>query len=145
MTPMSTAVAKNLMAEMRLLGMMSALDQTVSEATRDQISYSDFLDILLQAEIEHRKAGKTHRRIKSARFTLRPAFEDFDFTAQRSIGKAQIKEIYSLSWLKEGRALLLIGQTGVGKTFIAQAAGLHACASGHSVLFMTVTTWLENL
>jgi DNA replication protein DnaC len=41
--------------------------------------------------------------------------------------------------------VLLIGQTGVGKTFIAQAAGLHACACGKSVLYMTLTTWLENL
>ena len=39
----------------------------------------------------------------------------------------------------------MIGQTGVGKTFIAQATGLHACACGKSVLYMTVTTWLENL
>ncbi|MBK7251261.1 MAG: ATP-binding protein [Gammaproteobacteria bacterium] len=41
--------------------------------------------------------------------------------------------------------MLLIGPTGVGKTFIAQATGLHACACGMSVLYMTLTTWLENL
>ncbi len=48
-------------------------------------------------------------------------------------------------WLADARPVLLIGQTGVGKTFIAQALGLHACASGRSVLYMTFTTWLENL
>jgi DNA replication protein DnaC len=100
---------------------------------------------MLQAELDYRQERKTGYRIKAARFTLRPSFEDFDFTAERSITKAQIKEIYSLTWLKEGRPLLLIGQTGVGKTFIAQAVGLHACASGYSVLYTTVTTWLENL
>lgn len=142
---MSTAVAKNLMAEMKLLGMLATFDQALSDATRDQSSYSDFLNTLLQAEADHRKAGKTRRRIKAARFTLRPSFEDFDFTASRSISKAQLKEIYALGWLHEGRPLLLIGQTGVGKTFIAQAVGLQACASGKSVLYMTVTTWLENL
>lgn len=142
---MSTAIAKNLMAEMKLLGMMSAFDQCVHEATRDQISYTQLLDTLLQAEADYRQARKTGNRIKAARFTLQPSFEDFDFTASRSISKAQIKEIYSLSWLKDGRPLLLIGQTGVGKTFIAQAAGLHACANGHSVLYTSLTTWLENL
>jgi DNA replication protein DnaC len=142
---MSTAVAKNLMAEMKLLGMLATFDRAVSDATRDQTSYSDFLDTLLQAEADHRHTGKTRRRIKAARFTLRPSFEDFDFTASRSISKAQIKELYALGWLHQGRPLLLIGQTGVGKTFIAQAVGLHACASGKSVLYMTLTTWLENL
>ena len=51
----------------------------------------------------------------------------------------------SLHWLSDARPVLLIGQTGVGKTFLAQALGLHACAKGKSVLYMTFTTWLENL
>jgi len=142
---MSTAIAKNLMAEMKLLGMASAFDRAVGEATRDHTSYTEFLDTLLQAEADFRRARKTDYRIKAARFTLQPSFEDFDFTASRSISKTQVKEIYSLDWLKDGRPLLLIGQTGVGKTFLAQAVGLHACASGRSVCYMTITTWLENL
>ena len=123
----------------------AAYDQAITDATRDQTGYSEFLDTLLQAETDYRQERKTGYRIKSARFTLRPAFEDIDFTASRSISKAQIKELYSLQWLNEGRPVLLVGQTGVGKTFLAQAIGLHACACGRSVLYMTVTTWLENV
>ena len=123
---MSVAVSKNLMAEMKLLGMLGTFDQAVADATRDQIGYTEFLDALLQAEADYRQERKTGYRIKAAKFTLRAAFEDIDFTASRSISKAQIKELYSLQWLNEGRPLLLIGQTGVGKTFIAQATGLHA-------------------
>ena len=124
---MSTAIAKNLMAEMKLLGMLSAFDKVLHEATRDKPSYSELLDALLQAEADYRQERKTGYRIKAAKFTLRPAFEDIDLTAARSISKTQIKELYSLQWLRDARPLLLIGQTGVGKTFIAQAAGLHAC------------------
>jgi DNA replication protein DnaC len=142
---MSTAVARNLMAEMRLLGMSDAFDRLATEATRDQWSCTDFLDAMLQAENDYRSDRKTTRRIKAAKFALRPSFEDFDFTANRSITKTQIKDLYSLHWMGEARPVLLIGQTGVGKTFIAQAIGLHACASGKSVLYMTFTTWLENL
>jgi DNA replication protein DnaC len=142
---MSTAVARNLMAEMKLLGMFDAFDRIVTEATADQWSCTAFLDAMLQAEIDFRSERKTKRRIKAAKFAIRPSFEDFDFTANRSITKAQIKELYSLHWLAEGRPVLLVGQTGVGKTFIAQAVGLHACASGKSVMYMTFTTWLENL
>jgi DNA replication protein DnaC len=133
------------MAEMKLLGMLGAFDQLISNATRDQTSYTEFLDALLQAETDYRQERKTGYRIKAARLNLRPAFEDIDFTASRSISKAQIKELYSLQWLSEGRPVLLIGQTGVGKTFLAQAIGLHACACGKSVLYMNITTWLENL
>lgn len=142
---MSTAIAKNLMAEMKLLGMLAAFDTVLSEATRDQSAFSEFIDTLLQAESDHRQERKTGYRIKAAKFTLRPAFEDIDFTASRSISKTQIKELYALQWLQDARPVLLIGPTGVGKTFIAQATGLHACASRKSVLYMTLTTWLENL
>jgi hypothetical protein len=43
---MSTAIAKNLMAEMKLLGMFTAYDQAIADATRDQSGYSEFLDAL---------------------------------------------------------------------------------------------------
>jgi DNA replication protein DnaC len=142
---MSTAVARNLMAEMKLLGMLGTFDKAIADATRDQTSYTDLIDVLLQAEADHRQERKTGYRIKAAKFTLRPAFEEIDFTASRSISKTQIKELYSLHWLHDARPVLLIGPTGVGKTFIAQATGLHACACGKSVLYMTLTTWLENL
>lgn len=142
---MSTALARNLMAEMKLFGMIDAFDRALHHATADQQSYSEFLDTLLQAEADYRNERKIGVRIKAARFALKPAFEDIDFTADRSLTKAQVKELYSLHWLAQGRPVLLIGPTGIGKTFLAQAIGLHACATGRSVLYLTLTTWLETL
>lgn len=97
---MSTAVARNLMAEMKLLDMFESFDRLLTEATRDQWSCAAFFDAVPQAESDYRT---------------------------------------------DCRPVLLIGQTGVGKTFIAQALGLQACGSGKTVLYMTFTTWLENL
>ena len=102
---MSTAIARNLMAEMKLFGMLAAFDKAVAESTESQGSYTELCDTLLQAEFDYRQERKADYRIKAAQFTLRPTFEDFDFTASRSISKAQIKEIYALTWLKEGRPL----------------------------------------
>ena len=142
---MSIAIVKNQLAEMKLLGMLGVLDDALVAVTRDQLSGSELLNQLVQAEVDYRQQRKTANRIKTARFRDRPAFEDFDFTAKRSLTRPQIKEIQSLSWLDDARPLMLIGPTGVGKTFVAQAAGLHACASGKSVLFTSITKWLENL
>jgi IstB-like ATP binding protein len=69
---MSTAIARNLMAEMKLLGMFEAFDRLVTQATRDQWGCSDFLDAMLQAESDFRTERKTKRRIKAAKFALRP-------------------------------------------------------------------------
>ena len=51
---MSIAIAKNHMAEMKMLGMLAVLDKTLTEATRDKISYTEFVDTLLQAEADYR-------------------------------------------------------------------------------------------
>jgi DNA replication protein DnaC len=142
---MSIAMIKNQLAEMKLLGMLGVVDNALAEAARDQLSGSELLNQLVQAEVDYRQQRKTANRIKAARFRDRPAFEDFDFTAKRSLTRAQIKEIQSLDWLADARPLMLLGPTGVGKTFVAQAAGLHACATGKSVMFTSITKWLENL
>ena len=142
---MSTAIARNLMAEMKLFGMLAAFDKVVTDATRDQVSYTEFVDGLLQAELDWRGERAAQRRLKAAKLPLRVSLDDFDYTAHRSITKAQIRELQGLGWLKDGRPLVLIGQTGVGKSFIAQAIALQVCHHGKTALYMNVTTWLENV
>lgn len=136
---------KKLIQEMKFQGMAEILDKTIAAAIEEKWDYSEFLDTLLQKEYDWREEQRSKRRIHAAKFRIRPAFEDFDFTASRSVTKAQVKEIYNLKWIEQGRPLLLVGQTGVGKTFLAQAAGLHACQQKRSVLFLNITTWMENL
>ena len=108
---MSIALVKNQLAEMKLLGMLGVLDNALTAATRDQLSGSELLNQLVQAEVDYRQQRKTANRIKTARFRDRPAFEDFDFTAKRSLTRPQIKEIQSLGWLADARPLMLIGPT----------------------------------
>lgn len=136
---------KKLIQEMKFFGMAEVLDNTLATAVSEKWDYSEFLDSLLQKEYDWREEQRSKRRIHAAKFRIRATFEDFDFNASRSITKAQVKEIYHLKWIEQGRPLLLIGETGVGKTFLAQAAGLHACQQKRSVLFLNITTWLENL
>lgn len=142
---MGTAQIKNLMAEMRFYGMLEALDKALSVATGDNWGHIEFLDALLQAQYDFKESRKVENRIKASKLRMRPELEDFDFTARRSITKAQVKNLYDLKWIKEGRPILLIGPTGVGKTFIAQGLGLHACRNKYTVTFMSVTNLLENI
>lgn len=141
---MGSVQVRNLISEMKLGGMAEILDKTLQDATTSSWGYAEFLDVLLQAENDHRQRKKAESRIKSSKLRRQASFEDFDFTAKRNITKTQIREIQGLSWCEQGRPLILIGQTGVGKTYIAQAAGLQACTQGRSVLFMSVSTLLEN-
>jgi len=142
---MGTTQVRTLMHDMKLFGMADIVDKTASSATSEGWSFFEFIDVLLQAENESRNRRRTESRIKAAKIRRTASFEDYDFTAKRSLTKAQLKEIQSLKWLEDGRPLVLIGQTGVGKTYLAHAAGLHACQVGKTVVCLSVTTFLEHL
>lgn len=141
---MSMTQVRHLMAELRLHGMAGLLDKTIEDAKKDDWTTEEIIDALLQAEADFRDRRKIKNRIKASKLKHLASFEDYDFTHKRSLTKPQLKEIYSLKWLDEGRPLVLIGQTGVGKSFLAQAAGLHACSSGKSALFLSVSYFLEQ-
>lgn len=125
--------------------MATSLDKTLEDAKKDDWTLTEALDALVQAETDFRERRRTLNRLKAAKIRNAGAsFEDYDFTAKRSLTKSQLKEIYSLKWLTECRPLILVGQTGVGKSFLAQATGLHACHSKKSTLFLSVTQWMEE-
>lgn len=142
---MAISQIKNIMSEINLKGMLMSLDQTLKEATSESWGYTDLLDVLLQSEYDHREKRKIESRLRRSKLKRQASFEDFDFTAKRTITKAQVKELRSLRWLEQSRPVLLMGPTGVGKTFLAEAIGLYACHNKHTVLFHSVSTFFENL
>lgn len=141
---MSMTQVRHLMQELKLHGMAATLEKTLEDARKDDWTTEELIDALLQAEADFRDRRRVQNRIKASKLRHQASFEDYDFSAKRSLTKAQLKEIYGLKWLNEGRPLVLVGQTGVGKSFLAQAAGLHACQNGKSTLFVSVTHWMEQ-
>ncbi len=142
---MGAAQSKNLMQELKLTGMLESYENTLSAATAGGVSHADFLDLLLQSEYDWRKKRNVENKIKGSKVPRKSVFEDFDYTAHRSVSKAQIKDLMTMKWLEQGRPLLLIGQTGVGKSFIAEACAMQACRNGKASLWLDISALLEAL
>ncbi|EQD79673.1 IstB domain protein ATP-binding protein [mine drainage metagenome] len=139
---MSLPQTRTLLAELKLSGSLARLDQILEDARTCQWTPEEVLDALLQAELDHRRFRATQNRMKTSRIKQPSSFEDLDKSASRSLTRAEIVEIQSLAWLSEGRPLVLVGQTGVGKTYLAQAVGNKACAYGYTVfIFRSPTGW----
>ena len=141
---MSLTQVRHVMSELCLYGMLNQIDEITAKVQAGELSFIEGVDFLSQAEKQHRTRKAMQGRISRSKIRRGASLEDFDLTKGRQVAKTQLKELETLHWCDEGRPLILVGPTGVGKTYLARALGLRACEAGKAVLFMTVTEFLEN-
>jgi DNA replication protein DnaC len=130
---------------LKLSGMLDTLDARLTQARAGDLGHLEFLQALCQDEIARREATAVTRRVRAARFEEPTTLEDFDFKYNPSIPAALIRDLATLRFLTAGESIILHGPVGVGKTFIAQAIGHHACRHGHSVTFTKTSRLLADL
>lgn len=123
---------------LRLSGMAGTLDVRLQEAAGNGLSHEEFLELVLQDEREVRRARLLARRSKAASFRDQKTLEDFDWSFNRSVKRAQIFELATCRFIREAKDLLLVGPPGVGKSHIAQALGYQAIKHGHTVLYRSI-------
>jgi DNA replication protein DnaC len=137
---------RNQMAEMKLLGMLKSLDLRLEESLSQGWGTTEFLSALVTDEKNYREVAKIHRRLKAATFRTTASLEQIDYTAKRSLTKSLVKDLMQLNYIKSSpRNIMIMGPTGVGKTFFATALGNHACRHGHAVIFMGISVLCEKL
>lgn len=138
-------ITNNQLHQLRLWGMTKTLPTRLQEGQQEKWSYSEFLNGLLLDEIRYREQKSSEGRLRKAKFRSQADFDHFDYTLKRSLSKTQIKELQELTFMKSQQNLLLLGPTGVGKTFVATAIGHQACIEGHTVLFEGMNCLIETI
>lgn len=103
------------------------------------------LSLLLDAECLHRDSASQARRLKLAKLSQPAHAADVDLRSARGLGKARWNQLLSLNWLKQHRHVLLIGPTGVGKSYIACALAKAAIEQKHSVRYLRLPRLGEEL
>jgi DNA replication protein DnaC len=141
---MSLSTVKNRMEEMGFHGMLEILEGALTRVTKGEMSTIEAIDELLETEWRFRKQKATHGRVSRSKIRPGVSLEEFDFTLSRGVTKAQLRDLSKLDWCDEGKPLIFIGPTGVGKSFIARSLGLLACEKGKTVLFLSFTDFIEH-
>jgi DNA replication protein DnaC len=130
---------------LKLKRVSELLDPISEQATKDSLSYIDFLDRLLVAEASSRAERRLLAKTRLAHFPFHKTLADFDFGFQPSIDRKQIQELATLRFLAHGENVIFLGPPGVGKTHLAVALGMEAVAQGHNVYFITIPELLDEL
>lgn len=121
-------------------------DALLDEAEREAWPPLVFVDRLLGEQAARRRERSTERRIHAARFPERKTLETFDWSFNaRFVDRAQVEQLATGDFVRRRRNLIVIGQSGVGKSHLGQAIGLRLCALGYRVLYTTSAEMIRNL
>lgn len=134
-----------ILKKLRLSGLLQSLELRVRQATDEAVAPSEFLLRLLSDEVERRDSKQLDQRLRRASFEHARTLEDFDFAFNPQVPRAKVLELATCAFVARRENVCLVGQTGVGKSHIAQALGHRACVAGHSVLFIPAHQLLTEL
>jgi DNA replication protein DnaC len=142
---MTPAIATHYLKELRLSGAEKALPNLLREAEASQLPHLEFLTALLRQELDHREESLVARRIKQASFPQVKSLETFEFENIPSLNKTKILALTRGEYLDEKRHVILMGNSGTGKTHLSLSLGLCACQQGRRVRFYQTARWVEQL
>jgi len=131
--------------EMKLMGMVRALQQQTDMKELQTLSFEDRLGLLIDAEFSERQTVDLTKRLKIAKLRESACLEDLDLKAPRGLDKRLIAQLASCSWADENLNILITGKTGVGKTYISCALSHKACRMGHSVAYFRAPRFFQEL
>jgi DNA replication protein DnaC len=130
---------------LRLPTMLHEYDKVARQCAEEKADFPRYLLRLTELELLDRDRRATERRIRQAKFPVVKSLDSFDFLAIPSLNKTLVLELARCEFLARKENLLLLGNSGTGKTHIALALGLAACQRGHRVRFATAAALVSEL
>jgi DNA replication protein DnaC len=131
--------------QLRLSGILETLEARHRQAIDGKWSYIEFLQRLLQDEVERRGQKQLQLRLRRAGINTTKSLESFDFSFNPTLNRQQLLALAAGDYLREKRNVILCGPTGVGKTHLAEALAQAACRQGFDVLFINAYKLLQHL
>lgn len=115
------------------------------EAEQRNLSYEAYLLALLEQEADSRDQHQREARLRKATFPLKKTLDTFDFHLLPSLNKNRVMTLAQGEFVKQHENVLLLGNSGTGKSHLAIALGLQMVQCGYRVKFTTVAMLVEEL
>lgn len=124
--------------QLRLHGMNRSWQALNETRKLHELTFSEGMEVLLQAEADDRDGKRFERLQANANFRYKASIEELNMDAARGMDKAMVANFATGDYIPKGEAILICGATGTGKSFFASALGHKACTQGYRVAYFNV-------
>jgi DNA replication protein DnaC len=135
----------NKLVELRLDGMARALQEQMESSQYDALTFLDRLGLMIDREIACRDNKRLQTRLKKAHLRYNATIEDIDFRVSRGLDKQVILSLSNCQWIRDRQNCIIIGPTGVGKTYLANALANRACRDGYTAQYARISVLVDDL
>lgn len=142
---MNIQACKNYALYLRLPYLRHNLEALIHEAKTNDIDYEEFIELILERECNTRSCESIKRRIKQAKFSYPMRECDYKLDGFSHEVAREIKELFTLEFLKEQSNIILVGNPGVGKTALSIALGMKVCEQEKNVMFVNVSDLIISI
>ena len=133
------------LGQLGLTGMAQAFAELEASGEAATLSHADWLGLLLDRELTHRRDKRLAARLRYARLRQQATVEDVDYRASRGLDRALFQKLAKGDWIEAHDNLIVCGPTGVGESWLACALGHKACRDNRSVLYQRVPKLFSEL
>ena len=131
--------------ELRLDAMAQGIVEQREQPDYASLSFEDRLGLLVDRELLARGNRRLTRVLRAAKLKLPAAIEDIDFRRPRGLDRQNVLHLAESHWVDEHQAVLVVGPTGVGKTYLACALAHAAIRRGHTALYLRAPRMFDEL
>jgi DNA replication protein DnaC len=133
-----THALKEYAGQLKLGGIQDQAEELIRKASEEKCSYLDFSLSLLETEINQRRQRDLERRIKAAKLPLKHDLDQYDYSFMNGISKQQLSQLRECQWLEQNYNVVLMGPSGIAKTYIAAGLCYDALKIGYKAYFRTM-------
>lgn len=140
---MYTNTTADKLRDMKLGAMANQFTYQLTKPDMASLSFEDRFGLIVDAEYAKRKSNRLARLIKAAGYAFSNAcLSDIDYREDRGLDKAMITRLGTCNYIREHHNIIILGETGNGKTYLANALGI---AANHEFLTVKYTRLPELL
>jgi len=134
------------LSELKLSGMLESYREQMTNKEYQSMSFEDRFNLMVDLEYSRRKNNKLNRLIKAANFKNSTAsIEDIEYHTDRNLDKKLILKLANGAYLEDHHNIILMGASGNGKTYLANAFGIQACRQYYNVKYIRLPELLDEL